>query len=105
MADVATDDPDAAALLAERGQAPRLRAGLRMVWDAFWSLAGDRPATFRLLKVDGGRPLAVPAAGRLPWSAVDRYADFLGLAGEDRPRFHSLIAALDRAYLELISDG
>lgn len=101
---MATEDPSAAAIVASKGDAPKLQAGLQSVWSAFWALAGDRPTTFRLIKVEGGRPIAVPAVGRLPWSAIDRYADHLRLTGEDRDRFHGMLAAMDRTYLELI-DG
>lgn len=66
-----------------------LRDDLAFVWRAFWSLNGDRPAS----GLGGRAPIA--------FAAIDAYAARYGIASVDEfDRFHNLIRALDRAYLE-----
>jgi hypothetical protein len=36
----------------------------------------------------------------IPWSAIQKYAEFLGLDGEQLYRFHTVIRGVDESYLE-----
>ena len=71
------------AALVER---PALKRHLRLVWDAFHALGGDRQMGM--------------AVGPIPFSAVDRYATRFRIAGAEFERFHALIMAMDAVFLK-----
>jgi hypothetical protein len=68
---------------------PELRPYLTSIWNAFLALSGDRQ---------------VGAAGsvqRIPFTAIDRYAERYGIDnGDEFERFHALMSRLDAAYLQ-----
>lgn len=57
------------------------------VWEAFAVLSDDRPLGFA-------------APGRIPWSAMDRFARRHDIEGPDFDDFVVLIRALDSAWIE-----
>ncbi len=66
--------------------APRLHPGLELYYTAFKELS-----TCRAIGM---------AAGPIPWTAMETYADKLGLTGDDFERFTVLVRMLDSEYLE-----
>lgn len=69
--------------------APELLPGLDLYFDAFWELT-----TCRSFIGMSGLP------GPIPWSAIDAYAQRLGLEGEDLEHFTRLLRALDDELLD-----
>ncbi|TDT94550.1 hypothetical protein DFO45_2300 [Azorhizobium sp. AG788] len=66
---------------------PSLPDHLSLEWEAFWSLDGDRSTGFS-------------SVGRIPFTAIERYAARLGLTDPDAfRRFRVLIQRMDAAYL------
>ena len=65
---------------------PVLQDHLRFEWDAFWTLLSDRPAGH---------------STRIPFTAIDRYADRYGLETLDAfERFRSLMTQMNTAFNE-----
>lgn len=63
---------------------PALRPELRPVWRGFIALCSDRPPD-----------------GRIPFTAIDRYAARYGIDDPDEfERFHTLLVAMDQAFVE-----
>jgi hypothetical protein len=61
---------------------------LRLYWDAFWGLTGDRP-------------IGQGWIGSIPFLAIDAYARRLGIPdGEDFAAFLHHVTALDDAFRE-----
>lgn len=67
--------------------APSLGFGLEPLWEAFQRLTGER-------QLGWGVP------GRVPWTAIDRYAERFGWHDDQYLYFLEIIEQLDRAYLE-----
>lgn len=55
-------------------------------WSAFLDLSTDRQSGF--------------GVGPIGWTAIDRYAQRYGLAGDEFARFAALMRAMDLAYLD-----
>lgn len=66
--------------------APELDVGLDMYYQAFADLSSCRPIGF--------------GEGRIPWTAVEQYADSLGLQGDQREDLHHHMTEMDMVYLE-----
>jgi hypothetical protein len=67
--------------------APRLRAGLELYYQAFEDLHADRQLGFG-------------AVGRIPWAVVDDWADRHGLTDDQRDELHRLIPKMDEVFVE-----
>ena len=65
---------------------PEVNAGLQLYMDAFWALC-----TCRL------------QAGRIPWTAVQAYADALGLDWPEAHDMHFLISKMDMVYVQWLN--
>ena len=70
--------------------APELRLGLGLYWSAFWDL-------------DSCRAIGM-GEGPIPWLAIDAYASARGLDAEQRDDLQFFIAAMDRVYLQHLSE-
>lgn len=68
--------------------APSLGFGLEPLWEAFQRLTSER-------QVSGWGP-----PGRVPWTAIDRYAARFGWGGDQYLYFLEIMEQLDRAYLD-----
>lgn len=68
---------------------PELHERLQPYWDAFWSLDADRQVSM------GG-------ASRIPWTAMDRYAQRHEIENDDFLRLEYLLRRMDTAYLNYI---
>jgi hypothetical protein len=77
-----------AALLAK----PDLLPGAQFYMDAFWDLSGDRQ-----LGAMGG-------AGRIPFTALDRWAERHGVEGRQFDLLRAVIRRLDDIYLERLAE-
>jgi len=63
------------------------REDLLFVWRAFHDLSGDRP-------------IGMGGAGRIPFTAIDRYAARFGIDARDEfERFMALIRAMDLEFV------
>ena len=75
--------------------APDLWLGLEFFYVAFLDLDSERPTGWNI--------------GRIPWSAIDRYASYLGLIDPDdeqRGDLFYLVRSLDSAFVEYhIAEG
>lgn len=86
--------------LAESGKPPKALArrptideSLRLLWNAFWELTGDRPYG------------ALGLPGAIPFTAIDRYAARYGFDDKDEfARFHQLIRRMDAAFIAQMSE-
>lgn len=86
--------------LAETGKRPKaltrqptIDESLRLTWNAFWELTGDR--TYGAL----GLP------GVIPFAAIDRYAERYGFDDRDEfARFHQLIRRMDASFIAHMSE-
>lgn len=66
-----------------------LREDLAFAWRAFHDLSGDRQMGMSL--------------GRIPFTAIDRYADRFGIHATDEfERFMGLIRSMDVAFVEWV---
>lgn len=66
---------------------PEIDPYLKFVWSGFWELGSDRP-------------IGMGGVGAIPFSAIDRYAQRLGIDDPDQfARFLHLIRSLDAPYL------
>jgi hypothetical protein len=91
LAELAADgDPDAAALLPERGEPARIDRRFRWLWDAWLALAPSRP----MIAVGMAGVMSLP----LPWAAVEEYADRLGCDVAERLTLHEVLNALDSTH-------
>jgi hypothetical protein len=77
-----------AALLAK----PDVLPGAQFYMDAFWDLSGDRQ-----LGAMGG-------AGRIPFMALDRWAERHGVEGGQFDLLRAVIRRLDDVYLERLAE-
>jgi hypothetical protein len=68
---------------------PELHERLQPYWDAFWCLDADRQ-------------VGMGGASRIPWTAMDRYAQRHELEGDDFLRLEYLLRRMDTAYLNHI---
>jgi hypothetical protein len=67
---------------------PRLHPQYQFYWDAFWELSSDRQVGM--------------AVGRIPFSAIDRYAERYGLAEVDEfDTFREIMRSLDAEFRRL----
>jgi hypothetical protein len=67
---------------------PDMRPGLKLYYDGFWALSGDRPLTM------GG-------IGQIPFASIDRYARRAGIDGRDEfDRFRMMIIRMDDAFVK-----
>ena len=81
-------DPIALKGLASR---PEIPDHLKFVWEAFWSLSGDRQVHM------GG-------VGMIPFLAIDRYAARFGIEDADEfSQFFDALRAMDAAYLRRVA--
>lgn len=72
---------------------PDLHEGLDWYLDAFWDLSSDRP-----LGAMGG-------AGRIPFTAIDRWARRFGVDDPDAfDRLMTFVGALDATFLKLAAE-
>jgi len=69
--------------------APDLRVGLGLFWEAFWEL-------------DSCRSLGM-GIGPIPWLAVNEYCTVLQIVGDQRFDMYYHIRELDKAYIEHIN--
>lgn len=67
--------------------APTLRPGLEPYWHAFNRLTTERA------------PGSMGPPGRIPWSAIHRYATAYAYAGDDYEDLMDLIFAMDEAFM------
>ena len=65
---------------------PEIETHLLWIYNAFWALHGDRHQGM-------GR------AGKLPFLAIDRYAERYGIDGDLFEYFHDLLTRLDAAFM------
>lgn len=71
---------------------PDLHDGLDWYLDAFWMLTGERPVG------------AFGGVGRIPFSAVDRWAARFGVEDLDAfERLHAMIEALDAEFIDFVA--
>lgn len=54
------------------------------------------------IELDTCRPQGMAGVGRIPWTAVEAYAEAQGVA--DKERFHAVIRSMDNAYIEAMSE-
>lgn len=66
--------------------APVLLPGLGFYYEAFLELSSCRQIGM--------------GTGPIPWTAIQEYADRVGIRGQERERFTEVIRAVDVAYLE-----
>ena len=66
---------------------PFLEESDRVFVDAFWRLSTERPVGMAL--------------GVIPWMAMMRYAQWLGLVGEASEVFVEVMEAMDRTYMDI----
>lgn len=86
--------------LAETGKRPKaltsqptIDESLRLLWNAFWELTGDRPYG------------ALGLPGAIPFTAIDRYAARYGFDDKDEfARFHQLIRRMDASFIAQMSE-
>lgn len=101
LADVAEEDPEAAALAA-RFQPPEdafMPPGAEFAWEAFWRLHHDRPHVVTGFAVRMGAIVIEPRPGRIPFGALDRYARRFGIVGSAFDLLAELVGRLDHEFL------
>jgi hypothetical protein len=75
--------------------------GAEFAWEAFWRLHGDRAHVTTGFAVPMGAVLIEPRPGRIPFSAIDRYARRYGIMGSEFDLFLGIIEAVDKEYLAI----
>ena len=92
MKRLAEQDPQAAAALGGRAvETPDLDPAWRWVWRAWHRLDGERP-----WRAGGMGP---PLPGRIPWTAVARWAEVHRLSEDDAEMLDGLLGEMDAEFL------
>lgn len=105
LADLAEEEPDAAHLAAQSllPEDAFVPPGTEFAWSAFWRLHDDRPHVITgsvIAAGMGGATIIEPRPGRIPFSAIDRYARRFGIAGS---AFDLMLALLDKLDSEFMA--
>jgi hypothetical protein len=66
---------------------------------AFWRLHGDRPSIVTGYSVAMGATVIEPRPSKIPFLAIDRYAERYGIVGEAFDMLLDLLGVLDTEYL------
>lgn len=74
--------------------APELWQGLELYYEAFSELSTCRP----FVGMNG-------SPGPIPFLAIDRYAERLGISDEDFDYFRELVRRLDDAFIRYMKEG
>ena len=75
--------------------------GAEFAWAAFWRLHADRPYLVTGFAVAMGATVIEPRAGRIPFSAIDRYARRYGVEGSAFDTFAAIVSAVDNEFMAI----
>lgn len=84
---------------------PDIPEHLASVYNAFWTLSGDRRVTISTVVTGDGGILQRADLGPIYFQAIDAYARRFGLDDRDRfERFEHLIRCMDAAYRQWVAE-